>query len=170
MSEIQWKTITGFSDYIISNTGIIFNVKKCFRVKLSIDKSTGYVVFGLMDKIGKRHTKRLHIEMGKLFLHNPENKRCIDHIDCIRHNNDLMNLRWASDSQNGQNKSISKNNTSGVKGVYFHKASGKYMAQIQIDGIKINLGYFTNLDEAKDVRIKAANKAFGEFTNACEKL
>jgi hypothetical protein len=170
MNEITWKTIPNFTDYIISNTGIIFNVKKCFRVKLTIDKVRGYVVFGLMDKIGKRHTKLLHIEMGKMFLINPESKRCIDHIDCNTSNNDLSNLRWSTHSQNNQNKSMSKNNTTGVKGVTFDKKSGKFRAQIQIDGINIYLGLFTTLEEAKDVRIRAANKVFGEYTNACEKI
>ena len=39
-----------------------------------------------------------------------------------------------------------------------------------IDGININLGYYNNIEDARDARIVAANIAFGVYTNACEIL
>jgi hypothetical protein len=38
-----------------------------------------------------------------------------------------------------------------------------------IDGIKVNLGRFNNIEDAKQARIKRANEVFGVFTNDCEK-
>ena len=91
-------------------------------------------------------------------------------MDNIKSNNKIANLRWATHSQNGQNKSMSKNNTSGVKGVVWHKGKAKWQSQITIDGIYIYLGSFTNLEDAKQARITRANEAFGVFTNSCEKI
>ncbi len=39
-----------------------------------------------------------------------------------------------------------------------------------IDGIRIHIGLFANLEDAKTARINKANEAFGVYTNACEKL
>jgi hypothetical protein len=41
--------------------------------------------------------------------------------------------------------------------------------QITIDGIRIGLGLFNTVEEAKQERIKRANQAFGIYVNACEK-
>ncbi len=45
-----------------------------------------------------------------------ENKKFVDHIDNCKTNNNIENLRWATCSENGQNKNMRKNNTSGMKG------------------------------------------------------
>jgi hypothetical protein len=68
------------------------------------------------------------------------------------------------------NKKLHKNSKSGVKGVYFHKASQKYEARISIDGIKLNLGLFINIEDAKQARMIKANQVFGVFTHSCEKI
>ena len=82
----------------------------------------------------------------------------------------LHNLRWATYTENSYNVSTRKDNTSGSKGIYFNNASQKWHAQIMIDGIKVHLGYFKNLEDAKQARMIKANQAFGVFTNACEKI
>ena len=118
----------------------------------------------------KRYKKLLHVLVAGAFIPNPENKPFVDHIDNCKTNNNIQNLRWATSKENNQNKSMGKNNTSGVKGVYFHKASQKYEARISIDGINVYIGLFTNLEDAKQARITKANQVFGVFTNSCEKI
>ena len=49
----------------------------------------------------------------------------IDHIDGNSKNNKIENLREATLSQNCQNQKIRNTNTSGTKGVWFHKQSNK---------------------------------------------
>ena len=43
--------------------------------------------------------------------------KCLDHLDGDPSNNSILNLRAVSGSENQQNQCISKNNTSGFKGV-----------------------------------------------------
>ena len=54
----------------------------------------------------------------------------IDHIDGDRLNNCIENLRLADRFGNAQNKRMHKNNTSGVKGVYWKRDKNKWAAQI----------------------------------------
>jgi hypothetical protein len=88
----------------------------------------------------------------------------IDHINGDRSDNRLMNLRLASPFQNNQNSRNRKNNTSGVKGVYWHKLSGKWMAYIHANGGKrIHLGLHETLEAAAKVRREAAERLHGDF-------
>ena len=77
------------------------------------------------------------------------------HINHIRDDNRLSNLRFVTKSDNNRNKSRSSNNTSGVTGVRYRKDKRKYVAQIKVDGLIIQLGSFVTLEEAAKVR-KAA--------------
>ncbi len=108
--------------------------------------------------------------VASAFIPNSENKKFVDHIDNCKTNNSIANLRWATSVQNNQNASMRKDNTSGIKGVSWNKNAKKWKATISIDGIRITLGYFTKLEDAKQARITKANQAFGVFTNACEKI
>ena len=81
-----------------------------------------------------------------------------------------MNLRWTTHTENFQNRTIRKDNTSGVKGVIWNKVNKNWQSNITIDGIFINLGSFNNLEDAKQARITRANQAFGIYTNSCEKI
>ena len=73
-------------------------------------------------------------------------------------------------STSGTSKGKSKKNTSGVKGVSFNNYLNKWHAYINIDGIRVNLGCFENLEDAKQARIIKVNEAFGAFTNKIEKM
>ena len=61
------------------------------------------------------------------------------------------------------NSKVPKNNTSGVKGVYWDKCSKKWEASIQINMKKKILGYFEDKEDAIKTRKEAENKFFGEY-------
>ena len=88
----------------------------------------------------------------------------IDHINGVKYDNRIANLREVTMSQNLQNQRLSRANTSGVKGVYFDKSRQKWAAFINTDKLHA-LGRFDTLEEAAVARRAAAEKAFGEFAN-----
>lgn len=90
-------------------------------------------------------------------------KNLVDHKNLIRSDNVWDNLREATHSQNQANTRLLCRNKTGIKGVSFHKATGKIRAEITIDGRTKHLGLFDTIEEATAVRISAANKHFGEF-------
>ena len=72
----------------------------------------------------------------------------IDHIDGDGWNNRLENMRMVTQLQNGWNRKIGKNNTSGHVGVRYNKKTRKWMAVISADKKVINLGSFNTISEA----------------------
>lgn len=90
----------------------------------------------------------------------------IDHHDCNRDNNAIDNLRLATDSANAQNAVISKNNTSGFKGVSYRTNRRMWRAQIMANRRHYNLGDFSTKEEAKAAYDNAAERLHGEFARA----
>lgn len=88
----------------------------------------------------------------------------IDHIDHDTTNNRRSNLRVVTLSNNAMNQRIKSNNTSGVKGVRWHKATQKWQSGIGIKGKQIYLGVYETFDEAVKVRKEAEKKYFGEYS------
>lgn len=87
----------------------------------------------------------------------------VDHIDGNGLNNQLHNLRLATDSQNKANRGKQRNNKSGYKGVSWDSRARKWNAQIQVNRRCVHLGYFTDPIEAARAYDAAAPEYFGEF-------
>lgn len=87
----------------------------------------------------------------------------VDHIDGDTFNNTRPNLRLATSAQNGQNRGKQPNNTSGYKGVTWHKATQKWLAKIRVNGKTIHLGVFNDIELANKACIAAREKYHGEF-------
>jgi len=165
-NEEIYKEIKDFPNYHISNFGNVKNIKTGRILKQRL-RHDGYKDITLCVN-NKKYNKSVHRLVIETFLDNVDNKLCCDHIDNNKENNNINNLRWATSKENNQNSKISKNNTSSVKGVCFDKKSNKWRAQIRIDGIKIYLGLYSNLEDAKLARQNAAKSAFKDFINKCE--
>ena len=163
-----YKIIEGFENYSVSDFGNVRNNETVRILKKTIT-SDGYIRISLkLNKV--EYKKRVHILVANAFIANPDGKACVDHIDNIKSNNHINNLRWATSAENQHNRSVNINNKSGCKGVSWHKGNKKWQSQIMIDGINVHLGYFPSLEDAKQARITRANHAFGVCTNACEKI
>lgn len=94
---------------------------------------------------------------------NAPNDKQVDHINRNGCDNRRKNLRLCTNQQNGANRGAQKNNTSGYKGVYWHKTKSKWNAKIKVSGKKIHLGYYQSVKDAAKAYDKAADEFFGEF-------
>lgn len=100
----------------------------------------------------------LHVQVGGrkyrthrlvwLWHHGYFPEKGLDHIDRNRLNNRINNLKEASQMCNMRNTDNHANNISGVKGVGWHKASGKWAAYIAVNGKMFHLGLFIDFTEA----------------------
>lgn len=78
----------------------------------------------------------------------------IDHINGVRTDNRVVNLRQVTQTQNLQNQKKARiDNKSGYLGVSLK--GKKWRAQINVDGIKKHLGYFDTPKQAHDAYLKA---------------
>lgn len=90
-------------------------------------------------------------------------KEHVDHIDRNSLNNCRSNLRIANASQNASNRLKQANNTSGFKGVGWHKQRGKWDAAIRVNGKRIHLGLFDTPHAAYAAYCEAAIQYHGRF-------
>lgn len=91
---------------------------------------------------------------------------CIDHIDGVRNNNAIANLRLATFSQNTAYCKTRPNTRTGVKGITV-TSLGRYRVIIRPHGPqakKIELGCYETLEEAAAVRLAASQKYWGSFS------
>lgn len=79
----------------------------------------------------------------------------VDHIDGDTSNNRITNLRCVPQAVNSKNRKLSKANNSGFSGVSIDKRTGRWRATINVDGVRINLGFYATLEEAASARAKA---------------
>lgn len=108
----------------------------------SVDKQTGYLQIRLNYKLYFGHRLAWSMMTGLV----PEGP--LDHINRVRSDNRLCNLRLTNNRKNAWNTGLRKNNKSGVSGIYWNKVTNKWHAQLEDMGNKINLGLYTNLEEA----------------------
>lgn len=89
----------------------------------------------------------------------------VDHknVNGLRSDNRINNLRGATRINNQHNRTKYKNNTSGYKGVSYHKKQNKWNACIQVNKIKIHLGSFNTPKEAHEAYKEAALRLHGEY-------
>jgi hypothetical protein len=93
----------------------------------------------------------------------------VDHRDGDRANNRWGNLRTATASQNAANSTRPATNTSGFKGVSWHKKDQKWEARIMVNSRKLHLGYFDTPEAGHQAYMAAAAKHFGEFASDGER-
>lgn len=87
----------------------------------------------------------------------------IDHINGNKLDNRRCNLRHATRGQNNANAGLRKNNTTGFKGVSIRRDTGKFMAQITVNGVNRKLGTFATAEEAHAAYAAEAKNNYGEF-------
>ena len=115
----------------------------------------------------KFRQKRISAHRIVFFIHNKYFPKEIDHINRVRHDNRIENLRNAvNHSKNLGNQSVQKRNkTSIYKGVCWDANRGKWMASIKFNKKRINIGRFDSEISAAKAYDKYAISLFGEFAN-----
>lgn len=119
--------------------------------------SEGYIVAWKPKEFNQKREK---LFLHRLIMQCPKNME-VDHINGNKLDNRRSNLRIVTHHQNLMNRSVTKNNHLGVKGI--RKMGNKYQARIGINKKNICLGTFSTLQEAIEIHTQAINKYHKEF-------
>lgn len=139
--------------YYNSDTGI-FTWRKA-RQRITIDsiagniRKDGYIKIVINRKFYQAH------RLAWLYMYGYMPPEQIDHINHIRTDNRICNLRAVSRQENGKNQSKPITNKSGHSGVCWHKKINKWNVQIGINKKQIYLGMFDNINDAIAARKQA---------------
>ena len=97
------------------------------------------------------------------YAYGVEPKEQIDHINGIKTDNRIGNLREASNQQNNRNVGKRKNNKTGYKGVCWNKEKKKFRASCSVNGKTLYLGYYDTSEEAHASYVAFAREHHGDF-------
>lgn len=129
----------------------------------------GQVAGGVSDKgyirIRIRGKRYLAHRLAWLYVYGTFPTDGTDHVNGVRDDNRLCNLRPATKSQNGMNQGKQRSNTSGFKGVYWSSQHQKWRAQCVANGKKYYLGLFDAAEDASAAYQAFAVKHHGQFFN-----
>lgn len=126
-----------------------------FAVK---SRKTFYAARQTRISSGKQRMQSLHS-----FILGAKDGSVIDHRNGDGLDNRRDNIRVSSRAQNAWNQGLSRNNTSGFKGVDLHSQSLRWQARIRWHGKHHFLGFFDSPEEAHNAYCKAAERLHGEF-------
>ena len=113
-----------------------------------LDISNGYKNIMLKSEIFRRRFK--YHRVAWLVFYGEWPSKQVDHINHIRSDNRICNLRDVTHQQNCRNRGMNSNNTSGVMGVCWHREVGKWVAQSACKGEKIFVGSYASKEDAAE--------------------
>lgn len=115
-------------------------------------RKTHYLQLGLSGKMYRAHRICWFLGTGEW----PVDQ--IDHVNGRGLDNRIANLRVVCNKENSKNQSLRIDSTSGVTGVRWDKAKGKWHARIGVNGRDLHLGFFSSKKKAIKARKCAENE------------
>lgn len=146
MESLEYNKETGVFKWKVSNNN---------RVKVGdeagyISKRNGYRQIKITGKLYQAH------RLAWLYVNGVMPVKEIDHIDHVRTNNSISNLREVTRQENSRNTRIRSNNHSGVTGVNWHKQTFRWQVRIHdLSGDSKHIGYYINFEDARKARSQA---------------
>lgn len=140
----EWVVCKDYPSYMINRKGEIKSLLTNKILKPAKVK-TGYMCVSLR-KNGESKTVRVHRLLAKAFIPNPDNKPHVDHINGVRDDNRLENLRWCTNQENQSFELARLNNSRALTGrkqspeavakraKTLQKSIGKKIEQYTLDG------------------------------------
>lgn len=142
----------------------VFKWKQAVGKRVRVGDVAGSTVDGyiriVLDKVKYRAHRLAWFYVNKVWP-----SGLLDHKDTNRSNNRIDNLRLATKSENNHNRRLNTNSTTGVKGVTYHKQSGKYVTLVQFKSVQYRFGSHDTIEAAEIAVRRGRETLHGDFVN-----
>ena len=115
---------------------------------------TGYVRLCVRDRRYLAH------RLAWLYVHGEFPNVQIDHVNGVKSDNRIANLRLATAKQNAENRKLMNTNTTGHRGVYWVKKVSKWKVEVMHNSITYYLGMFDSLNQAIEAAKRGRDALF----------
>ena len=143
----MWKPIIDYENYEVNELGEVRRDGKILKALIVNE----YLKINLC-KDGNKKQFYIHRLIALHFILNPDCLPCVDHINGIKTDNRIENLRWVTKQQNGFNRNC--------KGYTINKY-GKYCARIYLNAKRTHLGTFETEEEAHQAYLTKKEELHG---------
>lgn len=139
-------------------TGIF--TRKSTGKKLTTCNTKGYIQIKINRKTYQAH------RLAWFYVHGQMPLTFVDHINGKRNDNRIENIRLCNKNQNGVNSGLTSRNTSGYKGVCWHKKKERWIAASKLNGKLIHIGTFIKKEDAIASYVNFCKINHGEFLHS----
>ena len=161
----EWRMLKGHPRYSVSCDGQIlsWNWKRMGKPRLCklTANGQGYLMVGIDGVL-----KRVHRIVAETFIPNPQNKPCIDHINTIRTDNRVENLRWCTCEENNNNPLSLKHYSENSPKHWLGKFGAEHNRSIQIVQLSLDRKFIKKWDAAMEVQRELGIKQ-GNISSCC---
>lgn len=123
---------------------------------------TGYSYIKIGGKLYSAH------RLAWLYMFGESPRQDLDHINKVRSDNRICNLRLASRVENNRNRGLNSNSKTGFKGVTLHRLTGRFQASASVAGRKKYIGLYDTPEEASKAYQEFAKVHHGAFYTGAE--
>ena len=121
----NWRPIAEYPRYEASDLGRIRRSGRVLRPQVRTD---GYIAISISNENGGRG-HLVHRIIAQTWLPNPEEKKTVDHINHDRSDNSIMNLRWATHTEQNRHSRAMDISRKGVRRVIQRRLDGTFVAE-----------------------------------------
>lgn len=114
----------------VCENGDIFNNKTGRKLTYQKDRFGYFRVYAYRKPCGTRASLYVHRAMAEAFIPNPENKRCVNHINGIKGDDRIENLEWCSHRENSRHAVINERYTTHSYRPYFKERNERIIKAI----------------------------------------
>lgn len=161
MIELTQECLKQILNYNPETGVFIWKIKPAQNIKVGQQagclNKNGYIQISILNKRYYAH------RLAWLYTYGSFPTEHIDHVNGVRNDNRIKNIRVANRFENAQNSTKKKNNSSGYKGVNWDTARNKWRAKIMINGKSTHIGIFDKPEDAAKAYDVAAQQAHGSF-------